>query len=169
MLGKLRIGSSTCRLRNKVTIELYGSRYNQTVPADPWVKGIWVSEGQLDIHGVQYFPTWTRLARTANINDTVIFVQDLVNWEVGQSFVITTSELKDTRDFNRNEKLIITGVYQARKYGPNVSAITIKSSLKFKHYGGREYQCEVGLLNRRIMIKGMPIKIFFFMLLWHPF
>lgn len=32
--------------------------------------------GGIEIHGVQYFPAWTRLASTANIGDQVIFIQD---------------------------------------------------------------------------------------------
>jgi hypothetical protein len=53
-------------------------------------------------------PTWTRLARTAGpssavgsgvLNDpSIIFVQEAVNWEVGQQIVVTTSILLDCDD-----------------------------------------------------------------------
>ena len=84
MSGALLIGSETCRLRNKVSITLYGSRSAQALPAAAWVKGISVT-GSIDIHGARYFPTWTRLAMTARINDTWIFIQDIVNWQPGMS------------------------------------------------------------------------------------
>jgi len=47
---------------------------------------------------------------TAQINDTWIFVQDLVNWQPGQKIVITTTELKDNRDWHRNEEKTIVAV-----------------------------------------------------------
>ena len=46
-------------------------------------KGIGVlGSGQIDIHAKQYFPTWTRLAASAKVGDSVIWLQDSVNWEV---------------------------------------------------------------------------------------
>lgn len=42
------------------------------------MKGIFVG-GQIDIHGVEYFPTWTRLAKTANIGDNVCSVDFIFN------------------------------------------------------------------------------------------
>lgn len=121
--GSLLIGSETCRLRNKVNITLYGRRNAQTLPAAPHVKGIHV-QGTIDVHGALYYPTWTRLATTAKINDTWIFVQDLVNWQPGQRIAITTTELKDARDWHRNEERTIVAVRRT-SLGDNVAAIQV--------------------------------------------
>jgi len=150
--GKFLVGSPSCRLRNKVTITLYGSRGAQTLPAPSQVKGIAVT-GQVDIHGMQYAPTWTRLAMTAQKGDTIIFVQDLVNWQSGQSIFITTTELKDSRDYTHNELKTIKKVYKT-SLGDNVAAIELNSALAHNHYGGKEYQAEVGLISRNILIQG---------------
>lgn len=50
--------------------------------------------GILDIHGQVFAPTWTRLARTAVPGDTLIYLQDLVNWQIGQEIVLTTTVLR---------------------------------------------------------------------------
>jgi len=153
--GSLLVGSPTCRLRNKVTITLYGSRGAQALPATPSVKGIAVT-GQVDIHGMQYFTTWSRLAMTAAAGDQYIFLQDMVNWQVGQSIFITSTELKDARDWHRNEVRTILNVYKT-SLADTVSAIQLDSPLSYDHYGGREYQAEVGLLTRNILIQGDAI------------
>jgi hypothetical protein len=152
VLGSLLIGSPTCRLRNKVTITLYGSRGAQALPAASQVKGIAVS-GRIDIHGMQYFPTWSRLAMTAEAGDKYLFIQDMVNWQPGQSIFVTTTELKDSRDWHRNEVRKIVKVWKT-SLDATVSAIELDSPLSYKHYGGREYQAEVGLLSRNIIIQG---------------
>ena len=149
--------------------------------------------GTIDLHGAEFVPTWTRLAMTASINDTWIYVQvwvmgwdgccvtlphprnmfvlshsilqDLVNWQVGQSIMVTTTELKDARDFNRNEVcyipifyiLLFHSIYiiSIKNYtaqvriiaavkrttlGTSVSAIQLTTALTYRHFGGREYQ-----------------------------
>ncbi len=152
--GQFLIGSPTCRLRNYITITLHGKRSDYSFPASPFVKGI-ASTGELDIHGVEYAPTWTRLASTANVGDTTIFIQDCPNWEVGQRIFVTTTEFKDSRDFNRNEELTITGMFKT-SVGAKVCAIRFTPALAYRHYGGKEYQAEVGLLTRRIKVQGAP-------------
>lgn len=154
VFGKLLAGSATCRLRNKMSITLYGSRAETPTGGDDWTKGIYVANGTIEVHGAQYFPTWTRLARSVLPADTVIFLQDTVNWEVGQSIVVTTTELKDSRDYNRNEERIIKAVYST--IYANVSAIEVTEPFVFKHYAGKPYQAEVALLSRRIVIQGDP-------------
>jgi len=155
VLGKLRAGSTTCRLRNKIKITLHGKRTDQNLPTDPWVKGIYAENGGIiDLHGVQYFPTWTRLALSGKIGDSNIFVQDLVNWEVGQTILITTTELKDSRDFNRNELRVISGIARAPNFSGTTTRITLDRPLTYLHYGGSEYQAEVALLSRRIIVQG---------------
>jgi len=116
------------------------------------VKGIAVT-GQIDIHGMQFFPTWSRLAMTAEIGDKYVFLQDMVNWQPGQQIFITTTELKDARDWHRNEVRTIVKVWKTT-IDATVAAIELDTPLTYKHYGGREYQAEVGLLSRNIVVQG---------------
>ncbi|KAJ3062710.1 Fibrocystin-L, partial [Rhizoclosmatium hyalinum] len=156
--GSLWLGSETCNLKSYITIVLHGAKpadVNLTnVPAVS-VKGIAaVNGGTLDIHGVTYAPTWTRLAATALKGEKQILIQDIVNWEVGQTILITTTATKDSRDFNQNDVAVIASIGLASGIGPSVSLITLAAPLSFNHYGGPEYQAEVGLLSRRIVVKG---------------
>lgn len=148
--GALRIGSPTCRIRSKISITLVGSRTAQSLPTNEWVKGIYVT-GEIDVHGVRFSPTWTRLARTLSPGNNVILVQDLVNWQPGQQIVVATTELKDTRDYHRNEVFTISAI---QRYTQSISAIFVTTPAQYKHFGGREYQAEVGLLTRNILIQG---------------
>eukprot|EP01087_Luapelamoeba_hula_P000813 TRINITY_DN105_c0_g1_i5.p1 TRINITY_DN105_c0_g1~~TRINITY_DN105_c0_g1_i5.p1 ORF type:complete len:1108 (+),score=125.47 TRINITY_DN105_c0_g1_i5:207-3530(+) len=150
--GSFLVGSPTCRLRNKLSITLAGKRSDQGLPAVPSVKGLAVT-GNIDIHGVRYYPTWSRLAMTAAAGDQYIFVQDMVNWQPGQSIFITTTEIKDARDWHRNEVRTIVKVYKTG-ISSTVAAIQIDTPLNYTHYGGSEYQAEVGLLSRNIMVQG---------------
>jgi len=154
--GGLLAGSATCRLRSKLTITLYGSRSAQALPADPWIKGISV-QGVIDLHGALYTPTWTRLALSARPGDTWIFIQDIVNWQPGQRIAITTTELKDARDWHRNEERNIVSVQLATSLGKSVTAIQLDQPLTYLHFGGKEYQAEVALLSRNIVVQGDAI------------
>lgn len=153
--GALLAGSATCRISNNVVITLAGTRSAQALPAPGFVKGISVL-GSIDLHGAKYSPTWTRLAMTAKQNDTYIFVQDIVNWQPGQRIVITTTELKDARDFNHNEERTIVSVQKTTLGGGStkVTAIQLDQALSYRHFGGQEYQAEVSLLSRNIVVQG---------------
>lgn len=73
-------------------------------------KGIGVTnEGTLEMHGKQFFPTWTRLAAPAYAGSNVIWLQEEVNWEVGQRVAIISSAYKDIPN-DQNEVRIITAV-----------------------------------------------------------
>lgn len=93
---------------------------------------------------------------TATPRSSWIFIQDIVNWQPGQTIVITTTELKDSRDWHRNEERVIAEV-RITSLGKNVSAIRVTEPRSYLHYGGREYQPEVALLSRNIVIQGDPI------------
>jgi len=141
VIGSLIIGTETCPLSNYINIVLHGPRPS-SFPALPIVKGIHVT-GLLDINSVVYAPSWTRLARTASAGDTLIYIQDKVNWEPGQTIAITTTSIKDGLDFNRNDIGTIATVYSAPHLGPNVSAVRLTQALKWNHYADTEYQAEV--------------------------
>lgn len=125
--------------------------------------------GQIDMHGRRYGPTWTNLAATAPVGATSIQVQDAVNqWQVGQQIVIVTTYYKDIVS-NQNEVRTITAV--------SGNTVSFTQPLLFSHYGyvvverpflnksprfrtntclsrGPEYQAEVGLLSRNILVQG---------------
>ena len=56
-------------------------------------------------------------------------------------------------DFNQNEERIIANVWLAPNLGNAISAIQLSAPLVYMHYGGFEYQAEVALLSRNIVIK----------------
>ncbi|KAL1498565.1 hypothetical protein AB1Y20_013884 [Prymnesium parvum] len=152
--GALRVGSETCRLQTAVTITLYGTRPDSasTTTRDAWHKGIFVS-GVLDVHGKRYFRTWSRLAAPAVRGQTQLLLQHEVNWEAGQTIILTTTELKDSRDWHRNEELTIASVALAPS--PGVGAlVTLTSAVQYQHHASEAYQAEVGLLSRKVKIQG---------------
>ena len=151
--GTLLMGSPTCRLRSYINIVLHGTAPSTMDAQSPLVKGIYVT-GSLDMHSVVYAPTWTRLAATAHKGDTLLYLQDLVNWEVGQTIVVTTTALKDSLDWTQNEVRNITAVWAAPHLGAAISVVQVSSPLLYEHYGDTEYQAEVALLSRRISVSG---------------
>jgi len=156
VFGKVRAGSETCRLRSKATITLRGARPaagNAVVPS-PVAKGIYVVNGTLDIHAAEYYHTWSRLAATAKPGDTMILLQDSVNWDLGSAIVVTATQFKDARDWHQNEERRVVSVKAASHLGEGITAIYLDRALDFAHYGGDEYQAEVGLLSRRFVIQG---------------
>ncbi|KAJ8602371.1 hypothetical protein CTAYLR_004214 [Chrysophaeum taylorii] len=153
--GALRAGSETCRLLAEITITLRGARpatiYDEQ---SAWVKGIDVDGGTLDVHGAEYYQTWSRLAVTAAAGDSTLLLQDAVNWDSGMRVVVTSTALKDSRDWHQNEEAIVASVAAATHLGFSITAVRLESPLSFPHYAGDEYQAEVGLLSRRIRIQG---------------
>ncbi len=138
-----------------------------------------MSSGTLEVHGKQFHPTWTRLAVNAKTGDTIIFLQDPVNWEVGQQILFATSSFYDCpaqygslcapcQDWelqqsspkcnipnyylHQNEQRTITAIANAGTYSGFV--LTIDSPLMYDHFSGSEYQSEVALLSRRIKFVG---------------
>ncbi|KAL1525911.1 hypothetical protein AB1Y20_020738 [Prymnesium parvum] len=162
--GALRIGAQSCRLDAPVTVTLHGRRPMDKVGvctvrtsptcSDPppfLYKGIYVL-GTLEVHGKQYFDSWTRLARTLRPGDQSLYVQAYVNWEPGQQLVVTTTELKDSRDFNRNEVFTIAEV--SLHEGMGSYKITLQEKAKYLHQLTAAFSPEVGLLTRKIKFQG---------------
>ena len=139
--GRFRAGTAQCRLESSVTL---------------MVRKIVVT-GIFDVHGAEY-QTWSRLAMTAESGDTYLLIQDRVNWEIGQTIVVTTTHLKDSRDWHQNEVVRISDVKGASHLGDGVTAVYLSEKLKYRHYAGQEYQSEVGLLSRRIRIQGQAVE-----------
>jgi len=182
--GALEAGSTTCRLEGKIRITLHGTytpppdngsdRHLADPAPDVEVKGIVVSDvpgARWDFHGKLYHPTWTRLAApvpgygtggagsTPSVRNAELFLQDCVNWPQGGTVVVTTSHVKDTRSYNYNEEGIIKNSADSVRCvtidGKQYGKITLEEPLLHYHHAGeREYQCEVLLTTRNIVIQG---------------
>lgn len=169
--GNLFIGSETCRMSNFITITFHGSKTSSSArdsassglitPTSLTSKGMLIY-GQANIHGKRYHPTWTRLSVTASAGSTTLYLQDRVNWVVGQTILITTSipwdchgEWQSSYCHNtphQNELRNITSVNM--DVANNVYTIVVNKPFTYHHYAGSEYQAEVALLSRNIVFKG---------------
>ena len=151
--GALRAGSATCRLQTSIIITLHGSRPatpdSATLPAT--FKGIVVT-GTIELHGKRLERTWSRLALPATPGSTQLYLQHVVDWTVGQQIVLTTTALKDSRDWHQNEVFSLTNV----ESGPNGvgTLLTLSSPVLHAHAAFDAYQAEVGVLTRSIVVQG---------------
>ena len=71
------------------------------------------------------------------------------DWEAGQQLLLTTTALKDARDWHRNEVRTIAqvDVYPRSSLPAGVgSAIRLSAAVSFAHAAGDAYQGEVGLV-----------------------
>jgi hypothetical protein len=82
----------------------------------------------VDMHGVLFTPTWTRLTQTASPGTRWVTVRDAVNWRVGQLVAVPTSVWKDECR-NQNE------VRQIQSISADGKNITFTTALQFLHYG----------------------------------
>jgi len=174
--GALEAGSPTCRLQGKIEITLHETfnapvdGIDRSLASNMDIKGIVVTNttgARWDFHGALYHPTWTRLAAhipgsqgltgAPEVRNSEIFLQDCVNWPAGGTVVITTSQVKDTRSYNYNEEGTIKadGVRCISIDGRSYGKVTLDEPLvHYHHAGDHEYQCEVFLLTRNIVIQG---------------
>ena len=162
--GALRAGSPSCRLDTQVTITLHGTRPSSraVLDAQPRTsKGIHVT-GTLDLHGYQYHRTWTRLAKTVRPGDTSVTLQREVSWEGGQQLLLTTTALKDARDWHQNELLTIaastgTGSRSGGSGSSTTTTVHLASPALYTHEANSAWQGEAALLTRRIVIRGASV------------
>jgi len=78
-----------------------------------------------------------------------------VNWETGQEIILTTTALRDSRDWNQNEVFTIQNVQLSNFPHSAVKAIVrLTSQVQHHHIARSEYQAEVGLLTRTIKVQG---------------
>ncbi len=139
--GALRIGSELCWLG--AVIQIVMPPNNQVSNLE---YGIIADKGQVDIHGASNGPLWTRLAKSVAAGDSSISIAtNIQQWKPGQQVLVTTSYFKD-EEKNENEIMEISS--------SSGNTIQFKSSFQFPHYGGAEYQSEVALISRNIMIMG---------------
>ena len=161
VLGKLRIGSRTCRFGSTKTarITLTGAA-SDPAASSALHKGIVASgSGSVEMYGALRQPTWTRLATTAAAGDTTIVLYECVEWAAGDVLLITTTHAEDHRRHNRNEKRTISAVECDERTVEGAThsfgKVTLASALSYSHYAARgEYQAEVALLSRNVVVRG---------------
>jgi len=141
--GHLKMGSPTCRLHSKITITFDDQA--EDMGQGLGRKGVGVT-GSIDIFGKLFHHTWTRLAASAQLGDDRILLQEDVNWEVGQQVLVVTTIWYDTPELHQNEVRTIKAIDGRR--------VQFTQPLKYFHYAGEEYQAEVALLSRNIVLQG---------------
>ena len=178
--GVVQAGAPGCRLLGRLNITLHGEsqaaldgqsereRLLTLARDDPGLKGIVVantSEARLDLHGALFHPTWTRLAahvpgaaqETAAPagRNSVLYLQECVNWRAGQRVLVTTTHHKDVRGYHFNEERAIGAVKCVEVEGEAYGQLTLSEPLAhYHHVGAGEYQAEVALLSRHIVVRG---------------
>jgi len=147
----MQVGTPEKPIQNKITITMYGNKDSPSLP-HYGNKVIALREGILDIHGKPVSHTWSRVYQTANANTNQIILTDKVDWKIGDSIVIASTDY----DHNQSEERQITAITN----DGTRSTITLDQPLKFKHHAGIqtfegkqfEMPAEVGLLSRTVVI-----------------
>ena len=161
--GELYAGNINCRLYSKINFYFHGNKNNSRLGTSIMFdddssilpnKGI-VTNGNIQIHGKQYHPTWTKLAISVYPGDDRLYLQESVNWEVGQEIVVVTSIYQDYQDYHENERMIIVSIGDSNWTTNNVLYFGDDQRFNYYHYAGLEYQTEVLLLTRRIVFQGI--------------
>mgnify|MGYP003307879992 FL=1 len=149
--GKLVVGTEQEPFPNKATITLTGDRDSYELPVYG-AKCLAVRDAILDLHGLPQRP-WTRLSQSVHALNDTIFVQDPVDWKVGDRIFITSTSFDPMETEERT--IAWTDGY----------SIKLDQRLFFFHHGDGyfddrgvevvpEYRAEVGLLSRNVVVQG---------------
>jgi hypothetical protein len=147
--GTVRIGGPDCRIRKNINFvfdtdeDITNPEVREDIFAREGLGLVVAPSGVFEAYGKLYQPTWTRLAATVNPGDTTVRLAERVDWTKGQSVVLVTSARRDLPFTNQNEIRKIAS-------RPNARTLVLNSPVEYLHYGGDEYQVEVGLLTRKI-------------------
>jgi plastocyanin len=162
--GSLQVGTEENPFQHHAEIVLYGHPLSTEIPLFG-AKTLSVREGTLDLHGRPLAVTWTRLSSTAMPGDTVINLQEAVDWEVGGRIVIAST----SRSQRENEEAEIVAIDNTGKIlmisripDPGETPTNSPLGLKYKHIsvqqtlGGAfvDTSAEVGYLTRNVVVRG---------------
>ena len=151
--GVLQVGTEEEHFQHRAVIRIHGHARKPELPVYG-TKVLAVRDGTLELHGKPIPITWSRLSRTANVNDTEITIEHEVNWSVGDEIVIATTGFGPVG----NERVLITSV----SVGNGLTELGINPALEYEHLSfvmsnGEEdlhLKAEVGLLTRNIVVEG---------------
>lgn len=122
--GKLKIGTKEKPHLNNLTITLHGTLESKTLPGFG-NKGIFIQNGQIDIHGKPMDFTWTQLEESVVPGADLITVIDTTNWKVGDQIIIAPTG----QYWNETEERTIKAI--------NGKTITLDKALEFRHFAGQ--------------------------------
>ncbi|XP_014387933.1 PREDICTED: fibrocystin [Myotis brandtii] len=150
--GELRIGSEDKPFQGQAEITLYGS--SRSTPFFPYgVKFLAVRNGTLSLHGSLPEVIVTHLRAAASARDTVLALEDAVDWHSGDAVVIVSGMgVEGARPME--EIVVVETVHNADLY--------LRSPLRYSHdftenwVAGEHHilKATVALLSRRIIIRG---------------
>ena len=163
--GKLIIGSRSCPISSPITITFTGTKAQE----GSFTNGMTaVDQGSIQMFGVTFPLTWSRLRATLPTGSRYIVLQDAVEWSVGEELLITTTaryDLPDTAEIEVNSETGTTNHWQFEHrfqneirrisaiHRTNKSLLQLDAPVDYAHYAGNEYQAEVGHLWRSILIR----------------
>ena len=111
------------------------------------------------MHGAPRLPVWTELNSTVQAGETKITLIRSVDWQVGETIVIASTDYSHDHAEERN----ITAIDRTN---PQKPVITLNQPLLYKHYSGIqnfgtkgdfiEMRAEVALLTRNVVFRGDP-------------
>jgi hypothetical protein len=102
---------------------MYGSYYGKQQPMFG-NKGIGCMNCKFSMYGIPRPVTWTVITATINPSDTTLTVQDTVDWAVGESIVVASTDF----DHNQAEQRTITAI--------SGKTITVDQPFNNKHFSG---------------------------------
>ncbi|XP_054425451.1 fibrocystin [Pteronotus mesoamericanus] len=150
--GELRIGSEDKPFQGKAGITLYGSSH--TTPFFPYgVKFLAVRNGTLSLHGSLPEVTVTHLRAVAHAHDTVLALEDAVDWHSGDEVVIISGMGVEGAE-PMEETVIVETVHHADVH----LRFPLRYSYNFTEHwvAGQHHilKATVALLSRSITIQG---------------
>lgn len=169
--GRLKIGDIDAPYPAKARITLSGDAYNSIELPQYGAKAIAVRQGQLILNGQPRLPTWTLLRETVDVGANTIWLEDRVNWRIGDEIAIASSSVLP----GDTDTAFITAVDFPPEGG---SRLTLDRAMSFTHLGelvtdtigaqpwargnservpygsGLDMRAEVIVLTRDILIEG---------------
>jgi hypothetical protein len=149
--GVLEAGTAEKPFTKSLRITLEGKPLDGKAESEGFgSKALMVMDGVLDLHGQPTIRSWTRLGADALPGAKELILAEDAGWKVGDRLVVATSS-KKMEEYDLVDVAAVSG-----------KKITLKSPLRFKHFGKvREFdnvaidvRAEVGRLNRNIVIRG---------------
>jgi len=157
----MEVGTEKYPYTSKLTITMYGEKYDPAMPIYG-KKSIGCRFCTLDMHGVAR-KSWTELDATVAVGGTAITLVEVVDWEVGDTIMVTSTGY----DFDETELKKITAIDNSVG---SKSKLTLDSAFKFAHAAGVEtlgtgagdigdkltIRAEVALMTRNVVYRGDP-------------
>ncbi|KAL1771938.1 fibrocystin isoform X1 [Sigmodon hispidus] len=150
--GELHIGSEDKPFQGKAQLKLYGSSHSP--PFFPYgVKFLAVRNGTLSLHGSVPEVTVTYLGAAACAGDTVLILEDAVDWHPGDEAVII-SGISIEGSGPMEEVIVVETVHKAELH--------LRTPLRYSYNGTENWRAgkshilkaTVALLSRNIIIQG---------------